>query len=152
MGKETRCSVNHNDAGYFRLEHDESVLFPHHWQLEAKLKGSGAVQVLQERDTAKIEACTEYLHYLMRGLEALPPYSARNGAQIVLWRGVSRWTSESRHWKIRFRTPSSCLECWSGSGQQHCSFRTISAYFGHIKSVPSLARANPSRLILSRQI
>jgi hypothetical protein len=46
--------------------------------------------VLQERDTAKITVCKEYLHYLMTGLEALPSYSPSEGVDAVLWRGVNR--------------------------------------------------------------
>jgi hypothetical protein len=42
--------------------------------------------VLQKRDPAEIEGCKGYLHFLMKGLEALPPYNP----QDVLWRGVSR--------------------------------------------------------------
>ena len=48
-------------------------------------------QVLQERNTANISACKEYLYYLMTGLEALPCYSpGAAGNNAFLWRGVSR--------------------------------------------------------------
>jgi hypothetical protein len=42
--------------------------------------------VLQKRNPTEIEGCKEYLHFLMKGLEALKPYNP----QDVLWRGVSR--------------------------------------------------------------
>jgi hypothetical protein len=44
------------------------------------------IQVLQKRDTAQLEGCKEYLHFLMKGLESLPSYNP----QGVLWRGVNR--------------------------------------------------------------
>jgi hypothetical protein len=47
-------------------------------------------QVLQGRDADKIALCSEYMHYLMTGLEALPPYSVE-GTDTILWRGVNRF-------------------------------------------------------------
>ncbi len=44
-------------------------------------------QALQTRNRDKLEACADYLYYLMTGLEALPPHKQANG---VLWRGVDR--------------------------------------------------------------
>jgi hypothetical protein len=53
------------------------------------------LQVLQERDPAKIAVCKEYMHYLMTGLQALPSYSPGAGIEAVLWRGVNRLDGNS---------------------------------------------------------
>jgi hypothetical protein len=47
-------------------------------------------KVLQKRDAGDIQKCTEYLHYLMKGLEALPAYTPEDRKQGFLWRGVNR--------------------------------------------------------------
>jgi hypothetical protein len=52
-------------------------------------------QVLQEGDADKIAVCSEYMHYLMTGLEALPSYSVE-GTETILWRGVSRFDVKNR--------------------------------------------------------
>ncbi len=57
---------------------------------ENHTRRDGLPQVLLGRDADKIARCSEYLHYLMTGLEALPPYSVE-GTDTVLWRGVSRF-------------------------------------------------------------
>lgn len=46
-------------------------------------------KVLQKRDAGDIQKCTEYLHYLMKGLEALPAYTPEDRKQGFLWRGVN---------------------------------------------------------------
>ena len=45
-------------------------------------------QALQA-DKAKLRKCRDYLHYLLKGLEALPPHKEPNGPTVV-WRGIDR--------------------------------------------------------------
>ncbi len=47
-----------------------------------------ALQILRERDPAKMATCGPLLYYLIKGLDSLPPLACDGTA--YLWRGVKR--------------------------------------------------------------